>query len=63
MCEMCGCGSGKADLRLARANDVPVTLAAVPVRIVEPGAQGEPAVHQRRPRSEDPLSQLAPRAP
>lgn len=48
MCEMCGCAVVKAGSRLASAKRVPVTLAATPVRIVEPSAKGTYPARQRR---------------
>jgi len=62
MCDLCGCGFGSARVRLASANDVPVTLAAIPVRIVEPGA-GERLQPERQQGIKDPLLQRAPRSP
>lgn len=63
MCEMCGCGAAKGSPRLASANAVPTTLAAIPVRVVEPGASGKHPGPQLRQGVKDPLSQRAARSP
>lgn len=60
MCEMCGCGVIKADPRFASANGVPLTIAAVPVRIVEPGAKDTYPANQRQYGGEVPLWQREP---
>lgn len=62
MCEMCGCGAVKAGPRLASANDVPVMLAAIPVRVVEPSAGGKHPGPRLQQAVKDPLSQRAPRS-
>lgn len=61
MCEMCGCSMVKAGPRAANA--VPVTLAAIPVRIIEPIAKNARATRQRQQSLNDPLLQRAPRSP
>lgn len=63
MCDLCGCGFGSARVRLAGANDVPVTLAAIPVKIVAPSAAGERPQPQRQQGIRDSLLQRAPRSP
>lgn len=62
MCEMCGCGVGKGVPRAVEAA-APVTLAAIPVRIVEPSAAGKRLQPQRQQGIKDPLLQRAPRSP
>ncbi len=47
MCELCGCGVVGAKARLANADRVPPVLAAIRVKVVEPGARG---AHPARPR-------------
>jgi hypothetical protein len=60
MCEFCGCGALRRGARTAGANDVPVTLAAIPVKIVAPGALRE----RPTPRVQRGIGQLPPqRAP
>lgn len=61
MCERCGCGVANAGRRTADA--VPVTLASIPVRIVEPSAQNALATRRRQQRLNDPLLQRASRSP
>jgi hypothetical protein len=41
MCEFCGCEGFRRSARAAKANSIPVTLAAIPVKVVEPGAGRE----------------------
>lgn len=64
MCEFCGCGFVKARPEVADARGVPVLLATIPVRIVEPGAEeANRALRQRKSRVEYPPLQRAPRSP
>lgn len=60
MCEMCGCGTVKAVARLAGANGVPVTLAVIPVRMVEPRAKDTVPARQRQYGAEVPLLRREP---
>lgn len=62
MCEMCGCGAVTRGARLAGASDVPVTLAAIPVKIVEPSAGRERLARQVQRVIKYQLPQRAPRS-
>ena len=63
MCEMCGCGVAKAGPRLAGADAVTPTLAAIPVTVVEPSVKVEQPARRREHGIQDPLLRRAPRSP